>query len=628
MHVVTIGLFCLRVTQLLHAEPLTLPLEQRSEWVSRDGIVMAGSWEPLLFRVRRDGSAGYTPTLEQQAAYSREHTPQMIAQLKSLGVNFVMMHCYKGFGLSAERESMTDAVRFARLCHAEGLRVGVYTYSGAFGWELLFKEVPEASDWVVLDHEGKPKTYGRATYRYYWNRNHPDAQAFYRNIVRFAVKNIGADLLHFDNYVVGPGSDANSVERFRTYLREKFTRRQLEQMGVPDPASLEPPLRELPDNLLWRAWLDFSCQSLSDSYHDMSRFARTLRQGILVECNPGGVADRIFPPVDHGRLLQGGEAFWDEGPAPGYRQGKLQSRIRTYKVARRMDNMAFTYTTNPLEMAESMAFSLPSLGCVCWFEYGKMVEKPGSQKPVSKSTSPFIRFFHQRRDLFRNSTVLADVAVLRSFPSQVFANAKYADQTNATEQALILSRLPFQIIYDHHLNDLDRYRVLLLAGCVALSDRHVERILHFVGRGGQLCVVGPAATHNEWMLPRKRSPLDQVLSAKYVDAADRDSIIEAARTLCAGKLSLATDGPEGLCAELTEQNGRRLVHLVNYRPDEPARNVTVRIRLPAGKTAKTVALASPLREKDDTICFDQEVDEVEFAVPAVEVYEIAVVTYE
>ena len=37
-------------------EPLTLPQEQRPHWLQQDGIVMAGSWEPLLFRVRRDGS--------------------------------------------------------------------------------------------------------------------------------------------------------------------------------------------------------------------------------------------------------------------------------------------------------------------------------------------------------------------------------------------------------------------------------------------------------------------------------------------------------------------------------------------------------------------------------------------
>ena len=143
----------------VRAETLTLPPQHRPEWLQRDGIVMAGDWEPLLFRVRRDGQPGYTPTPEQLAAYEREHSPEMIARLKALGVNFVMMHCYKGAGLQAERQSMADAAQFAARCHEAGLRVGVYVTSGTMLWELFFKEKPEAKEWAVLDAKGKPIIY-------------------------------------------------------------------------------------------------------------------------------------------------------------------------------------------------------------------------------------------------------------------------------------------------------------------------------------------------------------------------------------------------------------------------------------------------------------------------------------
>ena len=138
----------------------------------------------------------------------------MIARLKALGVNFVMMHCYKGAGLQAERQSMADAAQFAARCHEAGLRVGVYVTSGTMLWELFFKEKPEAKEWAVLDAKGKPIIYpwGGASYRYFWNRNHPDAEAYHQKIVRYAIEEIHADLLHFDNYGVGPGWDACSVE--------------------------------------------------------------------------------------------------------------------------------------------------------------------------------------------------------------------------------------------------------------------------------------------------------------------------------------------------------------------------------------------------------------------------------
>ena len=618
-------LLSLCLAALVYAEPLTLPIDQRPDWLQRDGIVMAGSWEPLLHRVRRNGE-DYTITSEQRAAYLREHSPEMIARLKNLGVNFVMIHCYKGLGLEMERESMADAAKFAMLCHEAGLHVGVYNYSGAFHWQPFFKEVPQAKDWVLLDGNGKPRTYGSTNYRYYWNRNHPDAQAFYRKIVQFAVNDIKADLLHFDNYGVGPGSDTNSVQRFRQYLRDTFTAEQLKQRGVSDPNTVQPPMTGSPDNLLRRAWLDFSCKSLADSYCDMARYARTLRPDILIECNPQGISDRIHSPTDHGRLLQGGEAFWDESSPVGYRDGKLFNRIRTFKVARRMNNIAFMYIITPLEAAESMAFNLDCIGCVCWFEYGKIVAKPGSNETMSFELEPFIDFFHKRRDLLRDVEVIADVAVLRSFPSQVFADSNCAKLTYRVEQALIDNRICFQIIYNQQLDDLKRYRALVLAGCVALSDQDIEHIKKYVKSGGRLCIIGPVATHNQWMLPREKPAFDDLPAQATVCIAEDGDILDAVRQACSNEPTLAVQSDLGLCAELTEQPSRRLVHLVNYLPDKPAKKIAVSLRLPQGRCAESVTLASPEHQQDIKLAFEEQDGLVTFTVPTVNVYEIAIVT--
>jgi hypothetical protein len=600
-------------------------VDQRPGWLRDEGIVMAGSWEPLLFRVRRDGRDGYVPTAEQRNDYLREHGPEMVARLKDLGVNFIMMHCYKGAGLAAERESMADAVTFARLCHDAGLHVGVYAYSGAFLWEPLFREVPQARDWVLLGEDGKPRTYGDATYRYYWNRNHPAAQVFYQKIVAFAVNEIQADLLHFDNYNVGPGYDGPSVERFHQYLRDMLSPAQLRDAGLDDVNAVRPPTTGSADSLLRRAWPDFSCRSLADSYHEMSRYARTLRRDILMECNPGGPENSIQAPVDHGRLLQGGEAFWDEGRPPGYRDGQLYTRIRTYKVARSMDNMAFAYATAPLEMAESMAFNVDCLGCICWFEYGEIVAQPSVRTPISAGIAPFVRFFHARRDLFREANVVADAAVLRSFPSQVFADPKYARRTCDVEQTLIDNHACFQIIYEDQLDHLGRYRVLVLAGSVALSDRHIEQIKRYVQSGGYLCITGPVATHDEWMSPRRSPVFADLPDSRVIQTPEGGDIMSAIRQACGNETTtLSVRAGPGLCSELTQQAGRRLVHLVNYRPD-PVTDITVSVRLPSDCHPRNVMLVSPERQDDLALPFEIRDGCVQFNVPQVKVYEIAVV---
>ncbi len=610
-----------------YANPLTLPPGQRPEWLQTEGIVMAGDWEPLLFRVRRDGGSGYEPSPEQVAAYGREHTPEMVAHLKALGVNFVMMHAYKGFGLDAERQSMADAVQFARLCHEAGLHVGVYNFSGAFGWELFFNEHPEARNWVLLDRAGKPVIYESAPYRYFWNRNHPEAREFYQGLVRFAVRNIQADLLHFDNYNVGPGFDACSVQRFRQYLKRTFSSKELRAAGIPDPEQALPPSAGGSDDLLTFAWRDFSCESLADSYRDLARYARGQRKNILLECNPGGPGQHLQPPVDHGRMLPSGEAFWDEDVAPGYQNGILRTRIRTYKVGRSLNNLAFAYTTTPLEAAEAMAFNLDCLGCICWFEYGKLVARPGSNQPVSADLAPYVRFYAGHRELFRKSEMIADVAVLRSFASQVYAEAKWAQLTARVEQTLIEHRVPFQIIYDQQLKDLPHDQVLVLAGCIALSDSQLQRLGDYVASGGCLCIIGPVATHDQWLRPRSKPVLKDLPPAKAMRVPETGNCVAAVQQACGGHPSLSVDAPPGLCGELTQQVGRRLLHLVNYRAHSPVTNATITVRLPPQTQGQVVRLIGPEHAESTELVFEQRSDCISFQVPRVNVYEIAVVEF-
>jgi hypothetical protein len=128
-------LFCGASSQ----DVLTLTQEHRSSWVAEQGVVMAGSWEALPIRARIFGPHPYAPTAEQQAAYEVEHGPATIARLKELGVNFVMIHCYRGAGHKTEGASMEDAARFAKRYREAGLRVGVYASSGTLFWEPFLR---------------------------------------------------------------------------------------------------------------------------------------------------------------------------------------------------------------------------------------------------------------------------------------------------------------------------------------------------------------------------------------------------------------------------------------------------------------------------------------------------------
>jgi hypothetical protein len=361
----------------------------------------------------------------------------------------------------------------------------------------------------------------------------------------------------------------------------------------------------------------------------MTRYARSLRPDVFMETNPAGISPSIRWAVDHGRLLRGGEAFWDEGRHPGFVKDTLTTRIRTFKAARGLNNSAFVYTINPLEAAESMAFNLDVLGCICWFEYDQLWEYPGNIRPMSAALAPFVNFYHQRHDLLRDAKVVADVGVFRSHPSMQFGPRETAKLTGEVEDLLIANRSAFQLVFDQQLDELARWPALVLPGCVALSDAQAQALRQYVAGGGRLCVIGPLATHNEWMLPRAKPALDDLPADRVVRVAANGDWLDAIRRACGGQLSLAvTCDSKALCAELTEQSNRRLAHLVNYRADSPMKDVAVRVALPPGRSAKSVALASPEHAADITVPFKQEAAFAIFTVPAVGTYEIAIVTFQ
>lgn len=589
------------------------------QWLQKEGIVMAGSWEPLAFRLRRDGNE--KPTVQQLNDYAKEHSPETIAKLKALGVNFVMIHCYKGAGLRNERESMQDSVKFAKLCHDAGLKVGVYNYSGAFIWDCFFKEVPEAKNWLLLDNKSEPVPYDISQkYRYFWNRNHPEAQEFYKRLVRFAIEDVNADLLHWDNYSRGPGYDKYSVQRFREYLKNNCK----DLIFFEDINNIEPPQPGSSNFILSKAWLDFCCQSLADSYYDMGGYARKLKNDILIECNPQGVSWRIRPPVDHSRILCSGDAYWNEQKEPGYDNSVLRTRIRDYKVGRKMNNMVFTYNSTPLACAEAMAFNLNCLGCVSRFEWARF---DVGQQPINADILPYIKFFNTRREFFTDTEVLADVAILRNFSSQVLGDSNDALLTFKIEQMLIEDRIPFQIIYNNHLCDIGKYKILILAGCKAISDIEEELIKKFVVNGGKLYLIGNNGQYNEWMQIRSKPAFSSLPPERVIKfnklRKDFSKILTNKNDLV-----VEIEASHGLCTEITRQKSQMLLHLVNYNSGKPAANIMVKVRIPKGYDAKRIQIINPQRQKDIELEFTKRERELFFIVPIVEVYEIASIKIE
>ena len=296
----------------------------------------------------------------------------------------------------------------------------------------------------------------------------------------------------------------------------------------------------------------------------------------------------------------------------------------------------------------------------------------------------YIAFYRKNRELYTGSKDVATVAVLRSYPSITYDQAQVQLSTILVEQALIQARIPFNLIFDEHLAELARYKVLVLPETECLSDAQLEAIRKFVAAGGGLVATGQAGLYDQWRRLRVAPGLKGLINSQphardyeedvapvaitgaparkeyekgrvvYIPAVKFDGrlpefgnffrvderfwklpknaqeITDSVRWAARDDVPAQVSGPAYLVSNLVEQPGKRrmMLHLVNYNAKRAAslEPVEVICRLPRGQTAKEVRIYSPDLEGPRTIEMKSAASQVGFAVP-MKTYTLAVVQW-
>jgi hypothetical protein len=667
--------------------PASMP---RARWLKNGLIDAGGTHEPYIFVVRRGG-----PRLDARQEYEREQSEDLIRRLKEQGVEVFHTHLYKGFGMAAERPEMEDTRRAAGLAHGLGFKVDTYIQWNTMMYETFFAEEPRAKDWIQRDIDGRPilLTYGfQQSYRYRPCFSHQEYRDYLKRIVRYAVEEVHTDFIHFDNFDLNVEPDschcAECVEGFRSFLKAKYAPEvRRERFGFENVEFVNPPQwnrENRPEKMeiifdpAIQEWVDFRCQLMADALRELALYAKSLNPEVAIEINPHGItgANRAWESaIDHARLLKWTEVFWTEEEnlprvAP---DGRLISKIRSYKLARAFDNILLTYIAgDPVAMAECLAFN-QTLGYV-------------GEDPLNPDMRRYVDFYRNHRELYVGSRDVANLAVLRSYPSITYNNARAQLSAILVEQALIQARLPFHLIFDEHLGDLSKHKVVVLPDSECLSDEQLRLIRSFIEQGGGLVVTGQAGLYDQWrrlrVEPGLRGLADQPLSARayeetveggadlggppvrkevgkgrvaYFPAVEFDGalpepepyfaisnrfwkrpknwaeIVEGVRWTAREEVPLRVDGPEYLVANLLDQpdQRRRILHLVNYNAKNVSEipGVSVWCGLPHGAAAKQVALYSPDEHKSRQLDFRLQGAGISFAVPKVETYTVAVISW-
>ena len=653
-------------------------------WLNGPMVAGGSNHEPSIFYYRRGGNSA--TTLEN---FFNTHTEEFVSKLKDNGSTFYMTHAFKGFGLVAEKEEIALAKLFASRLHAKGLQVGAYIGS-SLAYETLLLEKPEAEEWLVPDYLGQGVYY----HTQFWRRRpyfrHPGYREYIKQALKVAVNDIGADLIHFDN----PANQAipavfhhpMAIQDFREYLKNKYTPEKLkERIGFSDPSRIVPPAYPNPgsfqsfDDPITQEWIDFRCQMLADHYKEMSAYIRSLNPEVAVEINPHGItgSNRAWESgVDFGRLLPNVDAYVceDGNPASITDEGALISNIRSYKIGRTLNNIVFNGVgSSPVQAAETMAYN------------------PYSFHRPNESLKKFVMFYHKNWEHLGNTKTVADVAILRSFPSMAYSNYSTHQSTVLFEQVLIQCKIPFDIIYDNNLKDLSKYSVLILANQECLADSHLELIREFVRQGGGLVATENSSLYDDWRRERESFGLkdlfgiDRPYSIKSIrvqDGGAMESIEEyelrqAGKTIknqlgkgkvayipliepsknrpptspmrniywklplnysemadaikwaAGGEFSVYVNSPLTVTMELTEQEGKMMLHLINYNIDKEklVKNISVSLKIPEGKQIKELLLHSPDREGDEIINYTIVDGRAVFTVPTLEVYDLIVAKF-
>jgi Beta-galactosidase trimerisation domain len=241
--------------------------------------------------------------------------------------------------------------------------------------------------------------------------------------------------------------------------------------------------------------------------------------------------------------------------------------------------------------------------------------------------------------------------------------------------------VPFDLVFDEHLADLSKYRVLVLPDSECLSDAQLASIRRFVENGGGMVAIGQAGLYDEWRRLRVQAGLADLIDGQhparayeervghtetagepvrkqagkgrsvYLPALRFDGTLpefgnyfrvdnrfwkkprnwqeftDAIRWAGNGEASLQIDGPDYLVANVVAQPAQRrmMIHLVNYNARQAALADPVRVTLRS--PVKGVRLYSPDLEQPQTMETRSANETVTFAAPAFRVYSIAVVSW-
>jgi hypothetical protein len=475
------------------------------------------SWEPPQFLERRGDHFDDEPL-----HYQRMLDSSNIKRMADAGVVWGRIFFYKGLGLQYERPNMDLTRAAADLMHQLGIKVSLY-FAGTMFIETLYREIPEAQDWEQRDQNNQWVSYGLQTFRRYACPNEPAYRHYLKKILRVGIEEIKADEIAFDNIMLQPEPHScrcwRCMKAFNQFLRDRYPTKEqsLRRFGLPDVdwVQLDPwenpddpeTVKTLDDPVL-QEWIRFRCQSLANYAGDLSDMVKSMNPAVAASFNIKGVfaynrywTNAVYHPMFAGKVdcFSFDTSGYEAGIDP--QTGALISQIRSFKMARQIDASVEDSMRDDLKAAVQMSFGIQKpLPTLPGLPFGAGAEQTFT--PLLE----FFRFYNAR--YYTQTQNVADVAVLRNWPSMAFSISATYIPAALMEQVLIQYKIPFDLLFDEELKNLDRYAAIILAGQECVSDDQAQMLLNYARGGGSLILAGNTGVYNQWREKRHVDPFN------------------------------------------------------------------------------------------------------------------------
>jgi hypothetical protein len=632
--------------------------------------------EPLAFLLRRGGHYD-----DEAELYERMYQPENLKRMADAGVRFGRVFFYKGFGLEYERPDMDRSKRAADIMHSLGMKVSIYM-AGTMFVETLYREIPEAEGWEQRDQDNKWVPYGGQTFRHYACPNEPAYREYLKRILKIGIKELRADEVAFDNLMLQGEPKScrcpRCIAAFRAFLKRKYPTREavMRRFGLPDvdwirvhewasPAQAEN-INVLNDPVL-QEWVRFRCESLAGHVRDLYDYVKKLNPNVVVHINIKGIYSfnrywtaAVYHPLyaGHVDVLSFDTGGYDAQLHPA--TGALISQVRSYKMARLL-GASCDAGWSDLEVALHMAFGVQTTAPTF----------VGSPYLPHKFT-PILEFFREHLDrYYKGAENVADVAVLRNWPSMAYSITDTWAETTLLEQVLIQHKVPFDLLHEEYIDRIGRYGAVVMAGQECVSNAQADVLLDYVRKGGNLVLTGNTGKYNEWREERRVNPLlpsrtegkgriihipDIIAGTPKPLVRTRDDDPEPGHTLHKGQplstkdwvlpanhteiyhtvlgalpegLSIVTDAPLTTVMELVNRPEKRetLVHFVNFDQQTAPNTFDASIRRQYAAGVASVVCFSPEWDEPVKLSFSESNGQVKFTVPATPMYSMVVITH-